>query len=180
MRSVKTQHILTAILTLVCLCAALTAARAETVPVQVSADSMRYDPTGNLVTFEGNVHVVRPDFQIWAASIEIHFQPQTQGEDGGNATERISFDPGDVTKIVALGGVRMTSDGRTGTCGAATYYVADGLFQMNGDPVLTDGKNRIEGKTIRYFVKSNRSEVLGGDNKRVNATFAAPEGFEIP
>lgn len=154
------------------------AARSETVPIEVTSDSMSYTSSGGEVVFEGNVHVVRAGVEIWAAKMTIHFSA-VAGQ--GDAVEQ-AMDPGDIEKIVATGGVRLSSGGRTGACGTATYFVDQGLLQMDGNPVLTDGPNTIEGKTIRYWVHSNRSEVVGDGDQRVRATFSSPgdAGVDLP
>ena len=141
-------------------------------PINVSSDTMTYAPEGNKVIFEGNVHVTREGFQIWAARIEIVFAPK---EDQAASSDVGDFDPGNVQKIVASGSVRLAKDGRTGTCGAATYFVPQGMLQMEGSPVLQDGQNSLRGKVIRFYMKDNRSEVVGGEDERVNAIFYAPE-----
>jgi len=156
---------------------ALTLANEGAVPVNISSNSMRYSASGQEVVFEGKVQVSRPDFQIWAEKIIIHLTPKKKtGEDSGPGVS--GLDPGAIEKIVASGGVRMAHKGKTGTCQTATYNVRDGVFIMEGKPSLEEGKNRIEGQVIKFFIKENRSEVVGGDKQRVNATFFAPQKID--
>ena len=54
----------------------------------------------------------------------------------------------------------------------ATYTMDDGVLLMEGDPRLTDGENTVTGETIKYFTEENRSEVMGGSKKRVEAVFS--------
>ena len=145
----------------------------DSVPVEVTADAMEYSQSGNLVTFKGDVHVSRPDFQLWAATIEVYLAEGVAAD--ANATATPDLDPGQVSKIVASGGVRMQSGDKTGTCGSAVYLVKEGYLQMNGNPVLKDGQNTIKGKTIKFYVHSNRSEVVGDKDHRVTATFSSPD-----
>ena len=79
---------------------------------------------------------------------------------------------GDVVKIVADRNGRMKSENRSGTCAKATYTMDNGVLLMEGDPRLTDGENTVTGETIRYYTEENRSEVLGGSKKRVEAVFS--------
>ena len=46
-----------------------------------------------------------------------------------------------------------------------------GILLLEDSPVLTDGENTITGDSIRYYIYENRSEVIRGKNKRVEATF---------
>lgn len=150
------------------------AASAQSVPVEVTSDTMTYSASGREVVFEGNVHVVRAGVEIWSAKMTIHFTNTGGDGQGGDVVQ--AMDPGDIERITAAGGVRITSGSHTGTCGSATYYVGQGLLQMDGNPELTDGQNTITGKTIRYWVHTNRSEVVGDSDQRVRATFSSPEG----
>lgn len=140
------------------------------VPVNIQADSMSYSPSGKEVIFKGNVKVTRQDVTISAATITIHLSGKSQAGPGVAA-----MDPGAIQKIVASGGVRINYQGKLGNCAVATYHVHEGLLVMEGNPSLQDGPNRIKGHTIKFNLKQNRSEVLGGKGQRVNATFQTPE-----
>lgn len=148
-------------------------------PTKIESDSMRYDQTAGTVVFTGKVHVKRPDFALWSDSLTVHFAPQdqakaqekAQGQAGGVPSEA-----GRIEKIVAKGAVRIEREGKVGTCETATYLVQQGLFSMEGNPVLQDGANTVTGQVVKLYFKDNRSEVLGGEGKRVEATFSTPKG----
>lgn len=159
---------------LISLCC-VTFAIAATVPVDIQADTMRYSPSGKEVVFEGNVHVTRQDVAIRAATITIHLSGKAESGPGVAA-----MDPGAIQKIVATGGVRIDYQGKVGTCATATYNVRTGMLVMEGNPALEDGKNRIQGLVIKFNLKENRSEVVGGKGTRVKATFQAPEDLKAP
>ncbi|MFI3272042.1 MAG: LptA/OstA family protein [Pseudomonadota bacterium] len=147
---------------------------AETVPTEVTSERMQYDAAKQHVVFKGNVHVVRPDFQIWSDTLTLYF------EDKENAKKDTSGSPmpmqsGEVSRIVAKDNVRMDYDGKKGTCDIATYTTADGLLVMDGNPVLSDGDNVIKGSKILFYSEENRSEVVGG-SQPVKAVFATPAG----
>ena len=90
----------------------------------------------------------------------------------GAAGERDAQNPAGLDRIVAERNVRMKSENRNGTCAKATYTMDDGVLLMEGDPRLTDGENTVTGETIKYFTEENRSEVMGGSKKRVEAVFS--------
>ncbi len=147
-------------------------------PTKIESDSMRYDQSAGTVVFEGKVHVDRPDFQLWSNQLTVHFSPQAKGasKDQKAAGQSLPADAGKIEKIVAAGAVRIERDGKVGTCGTATYLVQEGLFSMEGEPVLKDGANIVTGKVVKLFFKDNRSEGLGGEGQRVQATFSTPKG----
>ena len=72
----------------------------------------------------------------------------------------------------------MTRDTTQGRCATLTYMVQSGVLLMEGDPILEDGDNTITGQVIKFYMKDNRSEVVGGKDKRVQAVFSAPGTLE--
>ena len=162
------------------LLAGVTAGVAGTLPINIDADAMTYSPSGNEVVFKGNVIVKRTDFTLRASTITIYMQKKAQSKTPPSDKALAPFDPGGIQKIIASGGVRMDYQGKVGTCGIATYYVAQGLLQMEGNPKLQDGKNTIRGAKIKFYMNDNRSEVIGGKSQRVKAIFQAPEKIKAP
>lgn len=148
---------------------------AKNVETRITSDQLTYLAEKQLVIFDKNVHVVRPDIEIWADRITVYLKPpkgdaqKKEGEKGGMPAGMAA---GDVDRIVAERNVRMKSENRNGTCAKATYTMDDGVLLMEGDPRLTDGENTVTGETIKYFTEENRSEVMGGSKKRVEAVFS--------
>ena len=143
-------------------------------PTKITSEKMTYSPSGSAVTFEGDVHVNRPDFDLWAGRITVFFTP------GGATGNQGALDSGKIDKITASGSVRLEREGRVGLCRSATYLIREGLLKMEGDPTLKDGPNIIKGEVIKLYLKDNRSEVLGGKDKRVEALFFTPKGDLSP
>ncbi len=145
------------------------------VETHITADKMTYFADQQRVIFENNVHVDRPDFEIWSVRLTIYLKAPEQGKTGKEkSTLPAGMSAGNVDKIIAEQNVRMKSENRTGTCTKATYTVDNGVLIMEGDPHLTDGENTISGEIIRYFTEENSSEVQGGAQKRVEAVFSSP------
>ena len=159
-------------LAMIFLAFAVTATAADT-PTDISADRLQYDMDKQTVLFEGNVQVTRPDVSMRAERISIRFA----NKGGASADQPQSFEPGGVEFIEATTNVVINYSGRQGTCSRATYDVPKGLLTMEGNPVIKDGGNRIQGHTIRFNFKDNRSEVLGGAEQRVKAVFSTPDGL---
>lgn len=149
---------------------------AKNVETRITSDKMTYLADKQQVVFESNVHVQRPDFELWSSRLTVYMKPAKKEEDSQKKSSLPSgMAAGDVDKIVAEQNVRMKSENRTGTCNRATYTVDNGVLVMDGDPRLTDGENTISGEVIRYFTEENRSEVQGGARKRVEAVFSSPD-----
>lgn len=143
------------------------------VETRITANKLTYQAEKRQVVFEGNVHVIRPDFEMRSARLTVYMKPPEADKTARPGTAPAGLATGDVERLVAQGNVVMNEpEGRTGTSDKATYTTADGVLLMEGNPRLADGENTITGETIRYFTEQNRSEVLGGGKKRVEAVFS--------
>ncbi len=143
------------------------------VPVKITSDTMTYTQKGDQVVFTGSVYVIRQDIQLWSDTLTVLLE-KTEGS--GNATRSVADEQGSIKKIIARGNVRIKADqGRTGTCGKATYEADKDLLTMEDNPVLMEGANKIQGEVIKLYIKESRSEVLGGKG-RVEAIFNTPAG----
>lgn len=140
---------------------------------RITANKLTYQAEKRQVVFEGNVHVTRPDFDLRSARLTVYMKPANAPKNGASGSVPAGLATGDVDRLVAQGNVVMTEpEGRSGTSDKATYTTDDGVLLMEGSPRLTDGENTITGETIRYYTQENRSEVIGGAKKRVEAVFS--------
>lgn len=155
---------------LLCLPWIASAATGNTVPTDITADRLQYDSSGQKVIFSGNVHVKRPDFELWSTTLTAYLQKSEGQKSGGTG----DMNAGQIERIVAENSVRMKAGVRTGTCGLATYTMADGRLRMERTPIIIDtsNNNRIEGDTIIFHTRDGRSDVLGD----VRASFSTAEG----
>ena len=143
------------------------------VETRITADTLTYQAEKRQVVCEGHVHVTRPDFDLRAARLTVYMKPAKAQKNGSSGSASAGLATGDVDRLVAQGHVVMTEpEGRSGTSDKATYTADNGVLLMEGSPRLTDGENTITGETIRYYTQENRSEVIGGSKKRVEAVFS--------
>ncbi len=157
-------------------CPAAPAHAQEEIPIRITSDKLSYDATGQNVRFQGKVHVTHPDAQLWADSITVVLS--SSGNREKKEGENPAMDPGQIDRIIAEGNVRVAmQDGKNGSCAKATYNLGTGILTMEGQPILRDGENSIQGHTINFYVKENKSEVLGSSDKPVEAIFTAPKRF---
>lgn len=138
------------------------------VPVKINADRMTYDENKQVVSFVGNVVALHEGLTLKADRVSAYFV-------GGGKR----FEVDGIDRIVATGNVHAEKGKTSGECGKLTYLVPKRILVMEQDPVLRDGPNSITGEVIRFYVRENRSEVIGGEGKRVEAEFFAPKGIEV-
>jgi lipopolysaccharide export system protein LptA len=156
--------------------------------MKVTSEKMVYNHADQTVTFEGQVVVVREDFQLTAKRIVVHLL-QGAGQPGastpakgpaGAAVQQGRAPAESIDRIECFGSVHMVREGKTGDCDNAVYQVAESILTMRGNPVLREGSNQIQGEIIKFYMKENRSEVLGGAKSKVEATFTTPKGMKTP
>ncbi len=149
-------------------------------PTNITAQNMRYDANSQRVVFENAVKVRRPDFDLDSNKLTILFKKNSQKPANQEATDDplSTMGAGDIDQLIAEGKVVMVRDGRTGTCSKVTYYVDKELIVMEGNPVLTEGKNSVSGQKINFYIRENRSEVIGGTNAPVKVQFSSPKANE--
>lgn len=143
-------------------CAVEAAGRAENqkMPTSIKADRMEYDADGQTVVFNGNVYVVRPDFEIWSAKLTVYLDKASKKNSESEIGGAGGMQAGSVERIVAEKDVRMKSNGKEGSCQKATYYAKTEKLVMEGKPALKDkDRGNINGTIITHDLKSNRSEV---------------------
>ncbi|MDR1946822.1 MAG: LptA/OstA family protein [Desulfovibrio sp.] len=143
------------------------------VPTGINSGRMDYDAEAQIVSFTGDVHVQRPDFELWAEKMTVYLDKSDAKPAG--AADAEGMEAGEIDRIVAEGNVRMKSDDRQGTCNRATYYAKQDKFVMEGAPRLRDGKQSvITGGTIVHYFSANHSEVLNN----AGVVFYTPEKTE--
>lgn len=153
----------------VCLFSAPAFAAEQGVKTTITSQKTVYDQSGSKVVFSGSVKVVRPDMTIWSDNMTVFLKPTDK-----KAAATSGPQAGAVSKIVAVGNVRLVREGKKGFCGKAVYNADESLVTMTVKPRLEDGDNSIAGKTIKLWLTDNRSEVVGG-NEPVEAIFFTPK-----
>ncbi len=141
-------------------------------PTKINADAMNYNAEKNVIEFSGEVYVEREDFSLWSDLLYVYLKDSVSQEGEENPDPMASMKSGDINSIVAEKNVRMKYGTNLGKARKVTFKADDEIIIMQGDPLLRDGDNSITGEEIRYYMKENRSEVIGG-KKRVEAFFSS-------
>ena len=135
----------------------------------ITALNMTYSKEASEAVFEGQVHVVRPNLDIKAQRMVVTF-----AAGAGTGQTNMPGPGGEVEKIVATGDVVILRDEYTGRSGKATYIADQEMVIMERDPVIIEGENSLSGNVIRFYLRDNRSEVVGDSNQPVKLFFVSP------
>lgn len=146
-----------------------------TVETKIFSDELVYSIEEQTIIFNKNVIVQRPDFNLMTEKLTIYLNPPKKPlkETEHSSTFPNSMVTGEIKNIIAEKNVRIEKDKYIGTCGKAIYTEKTGILVLEDSPILTDGENTVVGDSIRYYLRENRSEVIGKKNKRVEVTFSS-------
>lgn len=122
-------------------------------PIQIKADELSTDNAQKTATFSGNVTARQGDITIYSDRLIVHY----------GAKER------EVTKVEALGKVRIVQGNRIGQSGRALYDNRSGTILLEDNPRVNQGEDMVTGKTITFYVNEQKSVVTGGSEGRVQA-----------
>lgn len=121
--------------------------------IKISSDKLEIDDKLNLITFTGNVLAKRDTLTIDCQEILLHYKKDNDKTDSQKASTGIE-------KIIATGKVKISrSDGSIAMADKAVYYQEIDKLVLTGKPVIQQGNNFVEGKSITLFLKENRSIV---------------------
>ncbi len=85
-----------------------------------------------------------------------------------------------ITRIEAIGRVRIVEGDRVGTGDKAIYYTDEDKVILLGNPQLWQGENTVKGQEIIFYHKENRAVVEGEINKRVEAVLHPSQKTQLP
>ncbi len=162
-----------------CLCFCLAAAAAEELelglegeePTRITSQKLMYNQASKEVEFFGDVHVVRPDFELWCQRMQVFLVEKKAGTD--NSRENPGID-----KIVAREAVRLEMEDRQAESEEAVYEAASQVLTLKGGVMLKEGLNEIQGEKVVFYLEEKRSEIYSSEGKQVNAVFYSTKDEE--
>ncbi|MFP4391325.1 MAG: LptA/OstA family protein [Desulfohalobiaceae bacterium] len=133
-------------------------------PTKIRSNKMAYTRGENKVEFLQNVHLERPDMELWCEKLTV-FLASEAGMQEANASQ-------DFQRLEAKDGVRIEMQDRTATSKMAVYEKQKETLVLQGDVKIQEGPNQIQGQKVTIYLKEDRSEVSAGENgDRVRAVF---------
>ncbi len=120
-----------------------------TAPVEITSDSLELDQTAGTAVFTGDVRVGQGALRLGATRLEVFYESV-----GGSAT-------GQVQRMLASGGVTLSNGAEAAEAERATYDVASGVIEMEGDVLLTQGANALSSEALRIDLASGTGQLEG-------------------
>lgn len=118
-----------------------------TLPVEIAADGLELDQSSGTAVFTGGVTVGQGSLRLAADRLEVFYA----GADGTGRVER----------MLASGNVTLSNGAEAAEAARATYAVADGIIEMEGDVLLTQGENALSSQRLRIDLAAGTGVLEG-------------------
>ncbi len=106
-------------------------------PVEIAADNLELNQGTGTAVFSGGVQVAQGALRLSAEKIEVYY-----AEDANQSS-------GSVESMKATGEVRLSNGAEAAEAETAEYFVADGVVEMEGNVLLTQGNNALSSERLR-------------------------------
>lgn len=129
-------------------------------PVEVTSDRLDLDQGTGTAVFSGKVRVGQGELRLAADRVQVFYDPKSQGATGP------------IQRLVATGNVTLANGTEAAEANEATYEVASGHVDMQGDVLLTQGSNALSGDRLAIDLNANTARMEG----RVRTLFVPQSG----
>ena len=161
----------------------------STQPVEITSDALEVDQAAGKAVFTGTVKVAQGELRMASDRLEVFYvQPPADPKDGAakagatktGAAKTDTAKP-DVTKtdtakpdapagaprgggidhMIATGNVTLTTGAEAAEAEKASYVVATGIVEMEGDVLLTQGPNALSGEKLYIDLNAGTGRMAG-------------------
>ncbi|MGV8073370.1 MAG: LptA/OstA family protein [Syntrophobacteraceae bacterium] len=165
-------------------------------PIHIASDRMEVDQQRRIITFEGHVVAQQDDFTIVGNRMMVYAAASRKGEEknkgvkknksgennkGGdhNPDGRSDADSSmmkQIDRIEVIGDVKITQRDKVAVADKSIYYHGEQKIVLIGNPSVTQGQDRVEGRLITMYLATGKSVVEGGEATPVQAVLHPKSG----
>ncbi len=150
-----------------------------TQPVEITSDRLELDQAAGSAVFTGTVKVGQGTLRLAADRVEVYYDnapsaPAGEAKAAGKAAAGAATDApapaavqtaasptGKVRRMVAIGNVTLANGAEAAEAQQATYEVAAGTIEMQGDVLLTQGQNALSSETLSIDLNKGTGQLEG-------------------
>ena len=121
----------------------------RTQPVEITSDRLDLDQAAGTAVFAGGVKVGQGTLRLSADRVEVFYVAGTDGA------------AGQVQRLVANGNVTLSNGTEAAEADQATYEVLAGTVDMQGDVLLTQGRNALSSQKLRIDLDAGTGQLEG-------------------
>ncbi len=132
-------------------------------PLNIASDRMEVSQKDRTILFEGHVVIQQEDLTITGRRMVVFAAASGRGrEDGSSMMEQID-------RIEIEGDVRISQREKVATADKSVYYHGEQKIVLMGNPMVSQGEDRVQGRLITLYLADGRSVVEGGESSPVQA-----------
>jgi lipopolysaccharide export system protein LptA len=132
-------------------------------PLHIASDRMEVKQQDKIIVFEGHVVVQQDDLTITGNQLRVY----TAAKKTGKSSEPGMMDQ--IDRIEVEGDVKISQKEKMAAAGKAVYYHEEQKIVLMGNPSVSQGQDRVEGRLITLYLSEERSVVEGGEKTPVQA-----------
>lgn len=162
----------------------------STQPVEITSDALEVDQAAGKAVFTGTVKVAQGELRMASDRLEVFYvQPPADPKDGAakagatktGAAKTDTAKPdvaktdvakpdapaggaprgGGIDHMIATGNVTLTTGAEAAEAEKASYVVATGIVEMEGDVLLTQGPNALSGEKLYIDLNAGTGRMAG-------------------
>nr|WP_321454573.1 LptA/OstA family protein [uncultured Cohaesibacter sp.] len=138
-------------------------------PIEIEADQLDIFDKKKIAVFKGNVNARQGETTVQTATLTIHYS-------GGGAGTAQS-----ITRLEAHGGVKVSQKDQSATGSSASVDMSREVIILNGNVVLTQGKNVLRGSKLTINMRSGAAQLVSAQSKGgANGKSGRVQGLFIP
>lgn len=141
-------------------------------PIDIASDTLEVRDNEKVAIFSGNVNVVQGETVLKTKTLRVSYEGSATGSD-----ER------KISRLEALGKVIVETGDQTVTGDRALFEMRSKMITVEGDVVLSQGKNVLRGRRLVIDLNAGASRLeapKGGSNGRVTGSFVPSSKPEAP
>lgn len=114
-------------------------------PVEITADALSLNQTDGTALFKGNVVIIQGTMRMSAPEVLVFYNEETSG----------------ISRLEADGRVLLVKDGDAAEANEADYNIEDGIVEMTGDVLLTQGNNTMSSNRLTADLNNGTAQLHG-------------------
>ena len=122
-----------------------TSAQDTTAPIEVSASELSVDQKTDTAIFTGDVVIIQGEMRLAADKVLVIYLKETQG----------------ISRLEATGNVTVVSGEDTAESQYADYKVEEGVIEMTGDVLLTQGQSALTADRMTVHLDDGTARMQG-------------------
>lgn len=133
-------------------------------PLHIASDRMEVRQQDKTIVFQGHVVVRQDDLTITGNQLKV-----TAAQVGKSVKADQSAIVDKIDRIEVEGDVKITQREKQATANKAVYYHQEQKIVLMGNPVVSQGQDKVQGRLITLYIAEGKSVVEGGEESPVQA-----------